>query len=415
VTEVYDSVFPEAELEIAGRLLASGEFAEVFTGRVKVPNRGTLGTQRKVVFKKWKHNPTVMTREVEMSAPFLNEIALLRTIEKRNYKSRHLGTMQCLIRTTKGVVLSVQPHYELGNLERFLSLNHHGHLPERQAINFIIQLHDMLKELMHAGIGHGDIRPSNICLRQDPVLSEPRLVLVDWKTGVQRLKDLFIGNLSCLRKDCEYQPPEVGLALEECPKVSSKHDEWSLTLIMEQIVSRKPSLFSAVRWETVSTLAERYVWMLGVPKTPIDLSDGIRKAVKTVTGKELVKEEKKEGFMRSSWGRRRKKRELSLSHDFLGQMQLLGQGMFKWNCEDRTGLRRWYKGARNILSLCEDRARDFDKNAGGLKKLNEEMKYSIPEEKSLEKKWRKKKKKGKKKRKTGKKRRSEKRKKKRRK
>jgi len=282
VQELWDPV--ENEVNLVGGNLARGVFAEILVGTMKSSDGINLCGEKKVVFKKFLHNPIVQSGDIQMASNFANEIALLHTIHKRKkpFHFQHLGTMDAVVKTEAGEVYTVQPYYDMGNLREFLNCARYWTDSMRR--NWPRQLCNMGDELKRLGIVHRDIRPSNICLRRDPEQSVPRLVLVDWKTGWQKARKKYIGELSCLREDDVYQPPEIGLAQEEGPTPTWHQDAWSLAVIIEEMVTGQPSLFSGWWWKgEPTTLAQRFVWMLNVPSKTINLPGGVCEAVSTVS------------------------------------------------------------------------------------------------------------------------------------
>ena len=316
----------EVEAKVIGRNQAKGRFAHVFFGIMQRTDSGDkIGEGRKVVFKSFLSNPSSLSSSVQpISLPFANEIGMLRYLAKRK-NCENFGKMESILKTRNDVLLIVQPYYELGNLETVMLTRHH--IDGRVAGSIIEQLWAIGGALRGHNVFHRDIRPSNICVTKEK--KKFVLKLIDWKTSWrQGGKDMVGGKMYLLREDGVYQAPEVLLDEKQALTPTHRHDDWSLTLIMEQILNMRSCIFDGVNFpKHFSTLPQRFVWMMGVPPNDATVSNAVREALTTVRPAKVKERKYLKTWLREKVGSREKK----VDGDLVRAVRSLCNKMFLWN------------------------------------------------------------------------------------
>ena len=107
-----------------------------------------------------------------------------------------------------------------------------------------------------------------------------------------------------------------------------RHDDWSLTLIMEQILNMRSCIFDGVNFpKHFSTLAQRFVWMMGVPPNDVTVSNAVREALTIISPPEVKGKKYLKTWLREKVGSREKK----VDGDVVRAVHNLCNKMFLWN------------------------------------------------------------------------------------
>ena len=341
---------PNVKVTRMGVNKARGKFANVFCGTMMAMNDGTLlGDEDTVVFKEFVNNKRCDSKSSEVTSHFLNELNLLRFLKDKKDSDR-LGSLKKLVRTTGGVLYTMLPNYDVGNLKGVLTLNLHKQA--QVAKTWLEDLWSIGAQLRGLQIVHRDIRPRNICVKKEGTAEKPtfRLILTDWKFGSSRCKK-HLGQdgdvLLCLREDDTYQPPEVCLA-RVAPVPDHEHDVWGLALIMEQILAMKPCLFDSESWndDGLMHIDEIFVTMLDVPKDTLSFPDGVRERMRVVT-----KERHRKPKVLAQLGKRRISRDPPLATWVILFTDDFFQKVFKWDAKYRRTMCGNKFGTRQHLSI----------------------------------------------------------------
>ena len=333
-----------------GPNLARGKFAKVVCAQMITENGAVLGGESKVVFKTFVRNKRCGTSaSATLSTYFVNELIILKHLKGKSPCDRLCRALG-LVRTQEGVIYTRMTRYSMGNLKAVLTLGLHRDAKIVQT--WLEDLWSIGAQLNRYGIVHRDIRPRNICVHLEGTAY--RLILMDWKYAYTTRKDHagLLADLSIIREDDRYQPPEVCLGSPP-PLPQHGHDMWGIACIMEEVIVMKPSLFDCEGWvNELVPIEQIFVDVLDYPRDSFKASAGVRDRICAITTRKHRKP-----MLRQMLSRRRGARipplpgwlDMFTSHIF--------ENVFNWNPKFRFKFAGERLGTREHQNFCTPEGR----------------------------------------------------------